>query len=186
MRHGSTLVVVLLVAGCASAGGAAEGGSGTVTTTHVETSGGTLTLEARPEGARAADLLLPVAEARVWAVLPAVYEELGIAGGAVSGQARTFGSGTLRAQGRLAGSRASLYLDCGRNPIGAPVADNTPLEVAVSTTLESQGSGSTRVRTHLRAMAVPSAGGNTLPCSSTGKLETRIQERIGARLASGS
>lgn len=121
---------------------------------------------------------------QVWAVLPAVYEEMEISAGVVNEEQRIFGNPNLVVNRTLAGERVSSYLDCGVNPIGAPVANSASVQINLRSQL-SPSAGGTEIQTQLQALAQPRASsGGEVRCMSTGKLEARLAELVEQRLTS--
>jgi hypothetical protein len=122
---------------------------------------------------------------RVWAVLPAVYRELGLE--AESDPARRTMSGVARVSRRFMGEPATRFLDCGRGQFGAEIASQYALRMTVSTTVNpaaGEGTGS-RLDTAIEAHAY-SDGANSVAaqCRSQGRLEEMIAARVRQRLAS--
>ena len=171
----STAVLLLALAGCAG-GGLEAGGSGP-STTRMETGGGGFEITAaRDERVATHDVLAPVE--RVWAALPAAYRAVGLTGGVVSQGERVFGTPLTRSRGRLAGERAARFLDCGRNPIGAPAANMYDLETTVRTAVQTNPDGTTRLELKVEAVAIPPTGGTRAPCTSTRVLEDLIATQV--------
>ena len=122
---------------------------------------------------------------RVWAVLPAVYEQLQIPVGTIDPSARVIGNRKLQSKsGRIAGQRASSYLSCGSTAIGGPVADSYQVNGSLITSLQPGQAGSTQVQTSLEASATQ-RGVSSAPvrCATTGQLEQRIATLIQQQLA---
>lgn len=171
-------LLLLLLAGCSA--GTSRGvttQNGTPSTTMVETEGRTYSLSSTPDRVVATEFVFEP-QSKVWAALPAAYAAVGIPAGVVA-QGSAFGNPDLRvANGRLAGARGAEFLDCGRSPIGVPVANAYTLHVNLVTSLESPRSGETRIVTRMHATAQPRTGGGSAECSSLGTLEKRIQDAV--------
>jgi hypothetical protein len=120
---------------------------------------------------------------RVWTVLPAVFEDLGVEVETVNPPAFTMGNPGSRIA-RIAGSpRLSQYLDCGVGILG-PNADHYDVTLQLMVQLAGHPSGGTVVRTTLDAYAQPrSASGAPLHCASVRTLERRIVSMIHDELA---
>lgn len=116
---------------------------------------------------------------RVWAVLPAVYQGLGIAVGTNLPEARTIGNTKLVLNRTLAGQPLSTFLSCGDGPTGTPLANNYRVDMALVTMLNPTPNGGTRVETRVGASATNRAvSGASVACATTGRLEALIAERI--------
>lgn len=116
---------------------------------------------------------------RVWAVLPAVYQGLGIAVGTSLPEAKTIGNTRLVLNRTLAGKPLSVFLSCGDGPTGTPLADSYRVDMALVTMLNPTPGGGTRVETRVGASATNRAvSGASVSCGTTGRLEALIAERI--------
>lgn len=153
---------------------------GTPTTTQVTTAAGTYEIEAVAESRVSSHWIrIPVDQA--WSALPVVYQELGIPPGTVNLDARVFGNRDVRVNRRFAGERLSSFVDCGTNPIGAPVANTSSVHFDILTQLDGGDEG-TEVRTQLQARAQPrGTSGDPVRCTSTGELEKHIAQMITER-----
>ena len=86
---------------------------------------------------------------------------------------------------RVGTKHASLFLDCGRGPGGAPRVDTYQLTLRLTARVERMGSDRTLVRTGLVGSARDrGTTADPLPCTSTGALERRALDILTARLAS--
>ncbi len=94
--------------------------------------------------------------------------------------------GVVAAEGfrltRIDGRRPNRWVDCGTD-IAGPVANDSYVTATVATFVETQASGGTAVHTQVEASAQrrDSATGE-LHCTTTGRLEALILERIQTRL----
>ena len=86
---------------------------------------------------------------------------------------------------RLGGVQMSRYFDCGRGFSG-PNADVYRLTLAVSTWVEPGSADTRKLAVAVAATGQDMAGARNdhVLCSSTGRLETRIAERVNALLTS--
>ena len=118
---------------------------------------------------------------QVWSALTQVYRDLELP---VSMQ--SFPDGSIVAEAfrltRIDGRRASRWVDCGTDMTG-PVADDATVTAFVASVIDAAPAGDTRIRTQVEASARrrDSATGD-LHCTTTGRLEALIVERIQARL----
>ncbi len=125
--------------------------------------------------ARTRDVAAPVDS--VWAVLPAVFQRLGIAAGADADQ-KLFGNPEFRVK-QIEGARLSNYVDCGRGVTAVPLADDYDVTLSVLTQVSANGEGWSLVATVVSGRAKPRAvSGNPVYCQSNGKLEQRITDLI--------
>jgi hypothetical protein len=168
----------LAVVGCASTGVTEVVNRGGPATTTVQTAEGDIDLQMVPE-TRTITHWIRAPRDTVWATLPAVYSELDITPGTVDEEAGVFGNRDVRAT-RIAGQRTSRFLDCGRNPIGAPLANTSTVRMEILTRI-SPSAGGTDVSTTIEARARPRTGGaSDVQCTTTGALESWIAERVSA------
>ena len=118
----------------------------------------------------------------VFAAVEAVYEELELKvvdrvprEGLVAGEDRRLV--------RLAGRRASDYVDCG-STFSGPVADNAQVQLVATSVVTPSGGGSALV-VRVDAQAQPRGGVEGVrECTSTGRLEALLLERVRARTGS--
>lgn len=114
----------------------------------------------------------------VWNALPGAYVQLDIPLASVNPDARLLGNDGFRAQGRLGEERISSYIHCGRTMTGS-IADEADVFFVVLTQLQEVDAGRTRVVTLVDATARPSAtSGNSVRCSSRGRLERALHRRV--------
>lgn len=118
---------------------------------------------------------------QVWAVLPAVFAQLGIEATRVDSSEGVIGNPAYRAR-RIEGKRMSEYLDCGRS-FGSNYADQYAVTLGILVQLVSSPGGGTVVRTVVDAYARdPSQNGNAVHCITWGSLERRIGDLVAERL----
>lgn len=118
---------------------------------------------------------------RAWAVLPAVYQELGLSSEA--DPARRTVAGAARVSRRFNGEPATRILDCGRGQFGTEIASTYAIRMTVSTTVNPGTGTNARLDTAIEAH-VESDGANSVAaqCRSAGRLEAMIAERVRARV----
>lgn len=132
---------------------------------------------------------LPATSVEVWAVLPGVYEQLGIPVTESSEGRRTLGNAGFRTR-NLDGKRVSRYVDCGRSNSGA-LANIYDVTLTISTSVADAPDGGATVSTTVDAWARPRmTNGNPVHCSSKTTLEQRLVELVtekvgGERAAAG-
>jgi hypothetical protein len=123
---------------------------------------------------------------RVWALMPAVYEGLKIPIGTIDQNSRVIGNRRIQTNsGRIAGARASSYLNCGNTGLGVPIADSYQVDLSVLTQIVPAPGGSAQVQTSIDANATQ-RGVSSAPvrCASTGRLEQQIAAAIQQHLQS--
>lgn len=159
--------------------------AGIPTTTRVEGAGGTAELRTYGSAVATTEAAVPAPSAKAFSSLPVVYEALGLPVNTVQSDAGTFGAREMRMPRRLGKASLSQYVDCGTNPTGSPNADVYMVTMTVISRVTPAAGGSTStVVTQLTATARPVAvSGNTVQCSSTGRLEQAINTRLAAEAA---
>jgi hypothetical protein len=175
-RSGFTFFASLIVAGCSAAGGTAAGPPANIT----ETSTGEFVRLAEVGSVEAdVDGSIEV----VWALLPGVYEELGIASDVLDSRTRTYGTRALTAN-RVGGRRTEDWVRCGYEGAGPSAGTQRRLRLSLSTRVSSAPGGRTRLVTELSGTATPVTGTSSGPvrCVTTGQLERRISELVAAGL----
>lgn len=114
----------------------------------------------------------------VWAVLPRVYEMLGIPQAGIDPERRIFGNPEFRPR-RIQGERLSWYVDCGPSVTAVPKADEYEVTLSLLTRLTAGETGGTVVATTVVATGKPRAvSGNPVYCQSTGTLEARVADLV--------
>lgn len=175
------LAAAALAAGCASSG--INPATQTVrTSTNVSSTGrATQTIESYQDMG-GTTVQVSAAPDRVWEVLPAVYQSLGIAVGTTLPDAKTLGNIKLELNRTLGGQPLSAFLNCGEGVTGTAVADNYRVNMSVLTMLSASPGGGTRVETRVNGSAMNRAvSGGAVNCATTGRLESLIAERIRSR-----
>ena len=173
-----TVVGTVLIAGCASYGvyitapGAANTG-----VSRVSSSGGT---EAISTGAvpiaGSSTVYVPID--RLWAILPAVYDSVGIPLTVVDRAGYMLGNRGLQVRRQLHGVALSKYIDCGYAQ-GRASADFYDVNLSVTTQLQRQDSLTTTVITTVDAVARPVLfTGEYNHCGTRGELEARISNDL--------
>lgn len=128
-----------------------------------------------------ATMTLPAPSGAVWAVLPDVYEELGVPDAGAGTEELVFGSLDFLAR-RIEGKRLSTFIDCGMGVTAMPRADEYRVNMTIITKLTPVSDG-TLTETLVQATARPrDVSGNPVSCQSNGTLETRITELIALNL----
>jgi hypothetical protein len=166
---------VAATAACASQGAVTPGAGTTRTADVTAASDGRYRVEMTAAGAGAVTIPRPADE--VWAVLPAVYESIGLTGEVLDRERRVFGQREVTVRRRLAGAQVSRYLSCGTRA-GMANADSYSVRVSVRTQAVPAGEAS-QVRTEIEAAArAPGSSDPWVRCGSTNQLERRIENAI--------
>lgn len=172
--HG--VVFALLSLGCATSSGApADVAPERVT---VVTAGlGSMDVRSTADAAGSYWADAPVDQ--VWAVLPQIYEELGVPLAMHDAVRKRIGNSSFRAR-RIGGKRLSQYLRCGGSgPTATPNADRYQVTMSLTTRLSDASEGGTAISTVVGATARPrDVGGSVVNCASTGRLEEQISEMV--------
>jgi hypothetical protein len=179
---------VAAFAACASSptpqGAMNDGTTGLPMTTRIEGgAAGAAELRTFSSGPSTAELGVAAAPEKVFTVLPGVYEALGVPINTVRSDGNTIGAREVRMPRRLGKVALSQYVDCGTNATGSPNADTYAVTMSVLTRVAPAASGSTVV-TQIAATARPiTVSGNTIQCSSTGRLEQAINSGVAEQAA---
>lgn len=168
--HGWARVAALLaLAGCAP-------GAGAPASAAPEVVRGVEGTERVVQRGREVSAPVTAPTAAVFAAVEAVYEELDLK---VTDRVPRDGRVTAedRRLVRLAGRRASDYVDCG-STFSGPVADNAQVLLIV-TSVVAPGTGGSVLMMRVDAQAQPRGGVEGVrECTSTGRLEALVLERV--------
>lgn len=134
-----------------------------------------MTIRDDPSGSTAA---LTVSPAQAWAALPAAFNALGIPLAAVDTTQR-FVRGAATAYRQFQRKSVSSFVECGSSLVG-PNADAYHVQLVIESQIDSVGTASSTVRTHVDATG--SGSGATVRCSTTGSLERLINDQVKALL----
>jgi hypothetical protein len=121
--------------------------------------------------------------ARVWQLLPIVFDSLAIEIAHLDQQARVIGNRDLKARGKLGKVPLRRYVDCG-NAQGAPSADTYEVSLSIMTQVQPADSVSTNVSTMVQAVARPvNFAGDYVRCLSMRTLEADLLTILTRQLA---
>lgn len=179
----------LLAAGCASGGSAPiEGATGTRPAT-VRVDGVTGQGSAQinlTHNDQATESDLPVPVDRAYAVLPLVYEQVGLKINTAASDTHTIGVNAASTR-HVGKEPLSHYLSCGTNVTGTPLADSYAVTLAVLSRVTPSGAAGSLLSTQVLATAQPmSTSGTTVTCQSTGLLEERIAKAAALQTTQGA
>jgi hypothetical protein len=118
---------------------------------------------------------------KVWTVLPAVYDSLGIPIATVDSKQMLIGNTGFKAYQRLGKTSLGKLIDCGKTQ-GFPSADSYDIYLQITTQVQAKDQGST-ISTLFEAAGRPMAfSGEYVKCSSFGTLEAAILAGVRSRL----
>lgn len=142
--------------------------------------GGTMEIRNDPS---AGAFHVPAPVDAVWEVLAEVYERLGIPIGLSDPSQRLLGNQRYRGRA-MEGRPLSQFMDCGRG-MGPPYADQYSVTMFVVTHLTH--ADGTIVTTTVDGSAKPrDVRGDTVACSSKGRIERRVAELVAELLGEGA
>lgn len=168
----TTLGALMLAASCASSGSMSS------TTETPVIGAGSVRIRSN-DAAKVTRLSAPIA--RVWAILPSVFDSLSIPLTDLDANKHLIGNSGMKAYKTLGKTSLAQYLDCGKTQ-GFPSAETYEIQLSVLTQVSPDGDGTT-MATLIEAAGRPLAfSGGFTKCTSTGALETRLADLTGARL----
>lgn len=180
MRHAAAVsaLAALALAGCASSPRSAppvDHATETVRVSGVGVQPGATLSTVSSVTPGVAKVLAPID--RVWSVLPAVYDSLGIPVDRLDQARHIIGNTGFKLRRRLGGVSLTRYLDCG-SAQGGPSAETYEVTLSVLTELQPIEAG-TSAATVVQATARPvTFAGEPTGCTSKGPLEQRIATLI--------
>lgn len=121
---------------------------------------------------------------KVWNVLAAVYDSVGIPVGTVDPTRHLIGNAGFKAYQRLGKTSLAKLIDCGKTQ-GFPSADSYDVYLQITTQVQPKDAGSvisTLVEAAARPMVVK---GDYIKCSSLGTIEAGILGGVRDRLKKG-
>jgi len=176
MRRVVPVALLILVACSSARPGEALPGQSQIATVR-DAAGGALRINPG-DGVATSSVAFPIDAA--WKALPAVFDSLGIPVNTVDPKLKAFGNSGFTLTKRLGKTPLSQYLDCGQAQ-AFPSADTYEIFLVAMVQLQASEPGATAVATSVQASAKPlTVRGDYMRCSSKGKLEERIVERLRA------
>lgn len=167
----STLVLVVALIACASSAPSTSGGAEGNVRVRAEGNRSILSMNAAPV---AGVSVIATGIDKAWSVLPAVYDSLAIPRSRIDQASYTIGNTSMQLRRRLGKVRLSKYLDCGTTQQGLG-ADDNDVNLSVTTQLQAEPTGATRVTTIVSALSKPTMlSGDYSRCSSTGEIEREV------------
>ncbi|MBV9109009.1 MAG: hypothetical protein JO306_06360 [Gemmatimonadetes bacterium] len=128
---------------------------------------------------------IPAAPDAMWAALPGIYQQLGLAITRAEDAKRLIGSQqALRRGRRINGQSISSVLECGRTPAGGPAADSYEVTLNAYSVIVPLASGNSQVQTLVEGLARDPVSNNpAVTCASKGTLEQAIRNALTLRAA---
>ena len=166
---------IALAGACASTGTSPVEGANVTTQSTVRVDGGATTYQTDlTHSDRAAESDLPVSADRAFAIMPLVYEQIGLKINTAVSDSRTIGVNAARTR-RIGKEPLSRYLSCGMDATGTSLADSYAVSLTVLSRVTPSGTTGSVLSTQVIATATPMAtSGNAVTCQSTGALESLI------------
>ena len=181
MRRVLSLSAILLSA-CASSQGGSAPPVPDQTYRIPSGDGGTTTMRAIGSDPSFSTKTISASAERIWSVLPAVYQSLGLPVTDRDAAAHTIGSSSFKVRRQLGNVPLSRYLDCGSTQ-GGSSADSYEILISVNTRVQSGPLDSTTVSTVVDAMGRPVfLSAEYIHCGSKGSLEKEFFALMDAQL----
>lgn len=128
------------------------------------------------EPARAPDTLATT-DAHVFAVLPKVFEAIGVPLSVVDSGTKVMGALRVPVRRPIGGQRLSLLLECGTGSYG-PNAERYSVQLTLLAAVRAVDAGHAEVQTRVEGNASPNGLSTVVKCMSTGRLEDRFTEQL--------
>jgi hypothetical protein len=180
---GLASMMLVALAACASSKSTdrVTEGQRTVGTTEEMTRmvGGTEYLDIRTEKElRLSSFNVAASADSVWAVLPAVLQDLGVPIGVLLSDSREVGVTNHRVRRHLGKLPLARLLDCG-GPMGVPNANSYNVSLTVLSHVVAQTPATSTIKTQVEATAMPTGVSSTpVRCITKGYLESQIAMKV--------
>lgn len=125
---------------------------------------------------------LDVPAARAWAMLPAVFEELGVPLSVVDSSNLYLGAVRVTTRRPVGGLRLSMIIECGTGNYG-PNAERYTVQLTVLSGVHSIDAGHSTIESRVMGNASPNGLSGSVRCGSNGALEERIVSVLRDKLA---
>jgi hypothetical protein len=140
------------------------------------------TIAMRPSADGFQEATLTATAARLFAVLPEAFHDIGLTAKELDQNTQQAGTGTFRAQYRIGKQRMSTFIDCGLDGMGLRQADSYGISMRVTTQIVPEGPERATVRTLVQSTGRPASNsGLEIHCPSLGTLEQKLAEAVAAR-----
>ena len=120
---------------------------------------------------------LATTDAHVFAVLPKVFEAIGVPLSVVDTNSKVMGALRVPVRRPIGGQRLSLLLECGTGSYG-PNAERYTVQLTLLAAVRAVDAGHTEVQTRVEGNASPNGLSTVVKCLSTGRLEERFTEQL--------
>ena len=180
MRALRLIVGIVCVGACASGGPVSTPVTQGTTQQSVTVAGsGSTTSLTITHDAETQSHLLTSSPDRVWSVLRAVFDSIGIPPATVDPATRTIGNTAFKAHGRLKGVPLSRYVDCGTSTQIGPNADSYDIVLSLIAQVRPVEGGASSLIIGLEAAGRPATFSQDYSrCPTKGALESRLVETI--------
>jgi hypothetical protein len=165
-----------LLTACASASSPPAGAGTPGSITGSDVGGGTIRMGTE---SRATSISISATPEQVWAVLPSVYQELGIQTEMRDDALRSIGTRGFTGS-RIGGKRTGDFVRCANQGSGPSSGGMVRTRLMIVSRVTSAGEGKSELVTEVGGTATPVEGTSTGPtaCASTGDLEQRIRTMV--------
>lgn len=120
---------------------------------------------------------------KVWRMLPAVFDSLGIPVATLDPAKRTIGNSGFKVRGRLKNVPLSRFIDCGNSTQVGPNADSYEVNITLLADVRPGDAGAANVTLAFQPFARPTNFSQQFSqCASKGVLESRFIDILNARL----
>lgn len=177
----SSSLALAIVAGCSSATERPANPLGSGSSVISTSTGMIIRLESDDTGVSA---VIDADSARVWGVLPEVYDSLGIAASVVGDPGLVWGNPRFNGT-RIDGARTDRYVRCATSGAGPGSAGGYRTQLSITSRVQGQADGRTLLTTSVHGTARTVEGTSTAPsrCASNGRVEARIAGMVAELLA---
>jgi hypothetical protein len=133
---------------------------------------------------KAVSIAIEASAARVWSVLPGVYERLGIPTEVNEAANRRIGTRGFTGQ-RLDGRRTTDWVTCGNQGSGPSTGGRYRTNLSIISVVRQRSDGGAELLSEVGGRATPVEGTSTgsVACASTGLIEQRIRALVEEALA---
>jgi hypothetical protein len=120
---------------------------------------------------------------KVWAILPQIFQELGMGGEVMDAQRRIYGNDRVSTH-RLAGQNAQNFFRCANEASGMGSTMRYRIQFSIRSAVTGTPDGGSKLHTAIIGQASPIDGSSAakLDCVSNGKLERELRRAVIAKL----
>lgn len=132
------------------------------------------------DAARVPDTIA-VGAAKVWSLLPGIYEELGVPLTVVDSANQVLGAIRVTTRHPVGGMRLSMILECGTGNYG-PNAERYTVQLTLLSGVHPLDDTHSTVETRVSGSASPNGLSSSVKCGSNGMLEEKVVAMLHERL----